>query len=42
MLFAFDGDPVLNAAREQNNNYAVPNLSIVPMRFGSPVDSPVK
>lgn len=33
MSFGFEGEAVLNAAREQNNNLAVPNLSIVTMRF---------
>lgn len=31
--FEFDGDAVLDAAREQNNNLAVPNLAIVSVRF---------
>jgi hypothetical protein len=33
MPFAFEGEAVLDAAREQNNNLAVPNLAIVSMRF---------
>src|SRR2546426_815582 len=33
MQFAFEGDAVLDAAREQNNNRSVPDRAIVAMRF---------